>query len=156
MRSVFSKAIIGFTFTAIAVFGADNTLGTWKLNTEKSKYTPSPMPVKTLTLTREAADGGVKQTTTGEQADGTAINGSYTAKYDGTEATVNGNAPYDTIAFKQVNANTLTDERKKTGGSYKATGRWVVSNGGKTLTITAKGTNGSGKEFTSIFVFDKQ
>jgi hypothetical protein len=156
MRFPFCKTIIVFALTGVAAYSADNTLGTWKLNAEKSKYTPSPMPVKALTLTRDASDGGVKQTTTGEQADGTAINASYTAKYDGTEATVNGNAPYDTIAVKQINANTLTDERKKTGGSYKATGRWVVSNGGKTLTMTTKGTNANGKEFTSVFVFDKQ
>jgi hypothetical protein len=32
------------------------------------------MPIKSLTVTREASDGGVKQTTTGERADGTAIN----------------------------------------------------------------------------------
>jgi len=55
-----------------------------------------------------------------------------------------------------VNANTLTDERKKTGGPYKATGRTVVSNGGKTMTTTAKGTNADGKAFTQTFVFDKQ
>ena len=55
--------------------GADNTIGTWKLSVEKSKYTPAPMPLKSLTVTREASDGGVKVTTTGEQADGTPING---------------------------------------------------------------------------------
>jgi len=142
--------------TALAAFGADNSIGTWKLDVGKSKYTPAPMPVKSLTVTREASDGGVKQTTTGEQADGTAINASYTAKYDGKEVPVTGNAPYDTIAVKQANANTLTDERKKTGGPFKATGRTAISNGGKTMTTTAKGTNGQGKEFTQTFIFDKQ
>ena len=48
------------------------------------------MPVKSLTVTREAADGGVKQTTTGEQTNGTAINASYTAKYDGKDVPVTG------------------------------------------------------------------
>ena len=114
------------------------------------------MPVKSLTVTREASDGGVKQTVTGERADGTAASGSYTAKYDGKEVQVTGNGPYDTIAIKQVNANTLTEERKKTGGSYKATSRIVVSNGGKTMTATVKGTNADGKAFTQVFVFDKQ
>jgi hypothetical protein len=141
---------------ALAAFGADNTLGTWKLNVEKSKYTPAPMPVKSLTVTREASDGGVKVTTTGAQADGTAINASYTAKYDGSEVMITGNSPYDMIAIKQVNANTLTDDRKKMSGSYKATGRLVISNGGRTMTTTTKGTNADGKAFTSIFVFDKQ
>jgi hypothetical protein len=156
MRSLFSKGFIVLAMTTLAALGADNSLGTWKLNVEKSKYTPAPMPLKSLTATREASDGGIKQTTVGEQTDGTAINSSYTAKYDDKEVSVTGNAPYDTIAIKQVNANTLTDERKKTGGPYKATGRTVISNGGRTMTTTTKGTNGQGKEFTSTFVFDKQ
>ena len=156
MRNPLIKAFMALAITSVAAFGADNTLGTWKFNVEKSKYTPAPMPVKSLTITREASDGGVKQTTTGERTDGTAINATYTAKYDGKDVEVTGNAPYDTIAIKQVNASTLTDERKKTGGPYKATGRTVVSNGGKTMTTTAKGTNADGKEFTQTYVFDKQ
>jgi len=156
MRTLLARALVALAITTVAVFGADNTIGTWKLNVEKSKYTPAPMPVKSLTVTREASDGGVKVTLTGEQADGTAINASYTVKYDGKEVPVTGNLPYDTIAIKQVNANTLTDERKKTGGPYKATGRIVVSNGGKAMTTTAKGTNTAGKAFTQNFAFDKQ
>ncbi len=156
MRSLLCKALIVVAISTAVLFGADNSLGTWKLNIGKSKYTPAPMPLKSLTVTREASDGGVKQTTTGEQTDGTAINASYTAKYDGTEVHVTGNAPYDMIGVKQVNANTFTDQRSKMGGPYKATGRTVISNGGKTMTMTAKGTNGQGKEFTSTFVLDKQ
>ncbi len=156
MRTILTKGLIALAITTVAAFGADNTIGTWKLNVAKSTYTPAPMPVKSLTITREASDGGVKQTVTGERADGTAASGSYTAKYDGKDVQVAGNGPYDTIAIKQVNANTLTEERKKTGSSYKATSRIVVSNGGKTMTTTVKGTNADGKEFTQVFVFEKQ
>lgn len=157
MRTIFTKAILVLAISTVAAFGADNTLGTWKLNVAKSKYTPAPFPLKSLTITREASDGGVKQTATGERADGTMINATYTAKYDGIAASNTGtNLTYDTIAIKQVNANTLTEERKKTGGSYKATSRIVISNGGKTTTTTVKGTNADGKEFTQVFVFDKQ
>src|SRR5450755_1865823 len=42
----------------VAAFGADNSLGTWKLNMSKSKFDPGPGPVKSLTSMREAADGG--------------------------------------------------------------------------------------------------
>jgi hypothetical protein len=156
MRTILTKALFALALTTVAALGADNTLGTWKLDVAKSKYTPSPMPIKSLTITREASDGGVKHTTTGERADGTAIKASYTAKYDGKEVHVTGNSQYDMIAIKQVNANTLTDERKKTSGPYKATGRTVISNGGKTMTTNTKGTNADGKEFTQILVFDKQ
>ena len=156
MRRILNTTLLALAITTVAAFGADNTLGTWKLNVAASKSTPAPMPVKSLTVTREASDGGMKNATTGEQADGTAINASYTAKYDGKDVQVAGNAPYDTIAIKQVNANTLTDARKKTGGKYQGTSRIVISNGGKTMTTTTKGTNADGKAFTSTFVFDKQ
>ena len=156
MRTFLNRALIALTITTIGAFAADNSIGTWKLNAEKSKYTPAPGPVKSLTVTREAADGGAKVTNTGERTDGTAINATYTVKYDGKEVQVTGNAPYDTIALKQVNANTFTDERKKTGGPYRATGRTVISGGGKIMTTTAKGTAADGKAFTYTFVFDKQ
>ena len=156
MRTILTKGLIALAITAIAALGADNSIGTWKLNVEKSKYIPAPMPVKSLVVTREASDGGVKVTITGEQADGTTLNASYTAKYDGKDVQITGNAPFDTISIKQVNANTLTDARKKTGGSYHATSRIVISNGGKTMTTITKGTNNEGKEFTSTFVSDKQ
>jgi hypothetical protein len=156
MRTLFTKALIALVVTTIGAFGADNTIGTWKLNVEKSKYTPAPMPVKSLTTAREASDGGVKVTTSGEQADGTKIDATYSAKYDGKEVQITGNSPYDTVTIKQVNANTLTEERKKTGGSYRATSRVVISGSGKTMTTTTKGTNAAGVAFTSVFVFDKQ
>jgi hypothetical protein len=156
MRTIFARAFIALAITTLGALGADNTIGTWKLNVEKSSFMPVPMPVKSLTIRREAADGGVKVTTTGEQANGTAINATYTARYDGKEAQVKGNAAYDRIAIKQMNANAVTDTRKKTGGSYAGTSRLVISNGGKTMTTTTTGTNAEGKEFTSTYVFDKQ
>ena len=157
MRRILNRTFFIAALTTLTALGADNSFGTWKLNVAKSKYTPAPMPVKSITVTREASDGGVKVTTTGERTDGTSINTSYTAKYDGTETRVAGSgAPYDTIAVKQVNANTFTDERKKADGPYHATGRTVISKGGKTMTTTTKGTNSDGKAFASTFVFQKQ
>src|SRR5664279_1578210 len=103
MRNLVSKAFVVLAITTVVAFGADNSIGTWKLNVEKSKYAPAPMPLKSLTTTREASDGGVKVTTTGEQANGTAINATYTLKYDGNDVQVTGNSLYDTIAVKQVN-----------------------------------------------------
>src|ERR1019366_9297337 len=97
MRTILTKALIALAITTVAAFGADNTLGTWKLDVAQSKYTPAPFPLKTL-----------------------------------------------------------TDTRNQTVGRYHGTSNTVVSNGGKTMTTTTKGTNADGKEFTSTFVFDKQ
>lgn len=139
----------------VTAFAGDNSLGTWKLNVEKSKYTPPPLPVKSLTATREASDGGVKVTTTGEQQDGTPIKSTYTAKYDGKDNSVTG-APWDTIAITQVDDNTFTVTTKQANGKFQATGRMVISKDGKTMTSTSKGTNIQGEAFTAEFVWEKQ
>jgi hypothetical protein len=154
MRNLLVKLFTVLVITAIGAFGADESLGTWKLNMGKSKFNPTA-PVKSLTTTREAAEGGVKLTTTGEQADGTKINSSYTAKYDGNDYVVTG-APWDTISIKQVDSNTFTTVTKKTGGKYKSTGRTVISKDGKTMTTTSKGTNAEGKPFNYTMVWEKQ
>ena len=156
MRSMFSRALVVLAITAVAALGADNSLGTWKLNIAKSKYTPAPMPLKSLTSVREAAPGGVKVTNSGERTDGP-INSSYTAKYGGSEAMVTGaGSPYDSIAIKQVDANTLTYEAKQTNGKYRASGRTVISRDGKTMTTTAKGTDTNGAALALTLVYDKQ
>jgi hypothetical protein len=156
MRTILTRLIVGVAITTLAALGADNTIGTWKLNVEQSKFNPGALPIKSLTVLREASDGGVKVTVTGEAPDGTAINASYTAKYDGHEVQVTGNGPYDTIAIKQVNASTLTDQRKKVGTPYRATGVTVVSSDGKMMTLTTKGIGADGKPFTGTLVFEKQ
>ncbi|UWZ83037.1 hypothetical protein [Occallatibacter riparius] len=143
--------------SAAAAFAADNSLGSWKLNVAKSKYSPGPLPVKSLSSTREADGEGVKVTTTGERADGSAINATYTAKFDGTPASVSGQgAPYDTISLKQVNANTFSYESKNSTNKYHVSGRLVISADGKTMTMNAKGTDAAGKPISITLVYDKQ
>ena len=67
MRRLFSRVLAVLAITAVAALGADNSIGTWKVNVAKSKYTPAPFPLKSLTSVREAVSGGVKVTNTGEQ-----------------------------------------------------------------------------------------
>jgi hypothetical protein len=154
VRSILHRFALGVAITATVAFAADNSLGTWKLNVEKSKFSPSA-PVKNLTATREASEDGVKVTTTGERADGTPINGSYTAKYDGKEYPVTG-APYDSIAIKQVNANTFTTVQKNSGTKYSTTTRAVISKDGKTMTVRVRGTGADGSRISNTMVYDKQ
>ena len=141
----------------MAAWGADNSIGTWKVNIEKSKYTPAPLPVTSLTSVREAVPGGVKVTNSGERTDGSTINASYTAKYDGSPTEVTGSgAPYDSIAVKQVDADTFTYEARQTNGKYHASGRTVISRDGKTMTTTAKGTDANGAPMALTLVYEKQ
>jgi hypothetical protein len=158
VRRIFSLASIALALTApLAALAADNSLGTWKVNVAASKYTPAPWPVKALTMVREAVPGGVKVTSTGERTDGTAINTNYVANYDGTPGGVLGKgAPYDSVSIKKVDDNTFTYEAKSVAGKYSASGRVVISSDGKTMTLTATGTDIDGKEMALTLVYDKQ
>jgi len=150
------KVILVLAITSLGMFGADNTIGTWKRDMAKSKLTPpATNPIKNLTLMYQAIDGGVKVTATGERQDGTAINTSYSVKYDGKPVPVTG-AAWDTTSMKRVDDNTVTFENKKTGGKYHVTGKSVISKDGKTMTTTAKGTNDEGKPLTATYIYDKQ
>ena len=155
MKSSFRIAV-AMSAIAVGAFCADNTLGTWKLNPDKSKPPAGRSRITSLTIVREASGDGVKVTGKGEREDKSPIDTSYTTKYDGKEVTISGTGlPYDTIAVKQVNANTLTDVRTKKGGTYKGAGRFVVSKDGKTATLSTKGTGADGKPFTGMTVYEK-
>jgi len=150
-----SMLFVGLAATAALTFAADSSVGTWKLNVAKSKFTGSYV-VKSQTDVREATpDGGVKVTREGQLGDGTAIKGSFTYKYDGKEYPATGLA-FDALSVKRIDANTLAFEVKKTGGKYHVTGQSVISADGKTMTQTAKGSDAEGKPISSTVVFDKQ
>jgi hypothetical protein len=156
MPRVLSSAFALLALANLAL-AADNTLGTWKYNTTKSKQTSGMSPIKELTVTREAAGNGVKVSAKGEREDGSKIDTTTTLKYDGTDAEVTGSGlTWDTASAKQVNPNTLTETRTKKGGKYHSTVRTSVSKDGKTMTSSAKGTGVDGKPFTAVAVFDKQ
>jgi len=153
----FLRIALALAAIAASAFCADNTLGTWKLNPDKSKPPAGQSRITSLTVVREASGDTVKVTVKGEREDKSKIDASYLAKYDGKDIAVSGSGlPYDTVAIKQVDANTLTDVRSKKGGKYKGTGRFAVSADGKTATLTTKGTGADGKPFSGATVYDKQ
>jgi hypothetical protein len=150
-----SMLLIGLAITAAVAFAADSTVGTWKLNAAKSKFTGS-FVIKSQTDVREATPGGgVKVTREGQLGDGTPVKGSFTYNYDGKEYPATGLA-FDVLSVKRTDPNTTTFEVKKTGGKYHVTGQTVISADGKTMTQTAKGTDADGKPISSTSVFDKQ
>ena len=144
--------------TSLWAMAADNSLGTWRRNTEKTKYNPMPPnPFKSQTMVREAAEGGVKVTSKGQRADGTRVETTYTVKYDGKPVAVTGTgSQFDSISVKQIDANTFTSEIRKTGGKYHTTGKTVISKDGKTMTNTSKGTDSEGKPISFSIVHDRQ
>jgi hypothetical protein len=131
---------------------SDPLVGTWKLNTAKSKGTA----FKSGTTTIEKDGDGIKITADLMRADGTANKWSVSAKYDGKDYPVTGNSPYgDAVAVERVDAHTFRFTNKM-GGKVTATQTMVVSADGKTRTNTTKGTDSKGQPLDTVAFYEKQ
>jgi opacity protein-like surface antigen len=140
--------------SARAAVAADNWIGTWNLNVAKSKFKPGP-PLKSQTLKFETAAEGIKLTSDGVDADGTATHGEYTAKFDGTDTPWSGNPNADTASPKRIDADHYRNTWKK-GGKVTVTADVMVSKDGKTLTVTQTGKDAKGRAMNTVEVFDRQ
>ncbi len=149
-------AAFGLSLALPTVLSAqgDPFVGTWTLNHAKSKFQPGPAP-KDQTTIMEASAQGIKATTKATDAAGKATTTSYTAGYDGKDYAVTGNADYDTVSLKRVNANTVEFTRKK-AGKIVQTGTNVVAADGKSRTVTTTGTNAQGQKINNLAVYDKK
>ncbi len=155
MQRIAAKLIFGVAITVLGMFAADNSIGTWKYNPDKSKPASSTM-FKNRTDVREATpDGGVKVTRTEVLKTGASSNGTFTFKYDGKEYPATGTR-FDTISAKQLDANTTNWEVKKTDGKMHQKAHNVVSKDDKTMTVTITGTDAEGKAAPGTYVYDKQ
>lgn len=132
---------------------ADPMLGTWKLNTAKSKT-----PYKSGTSVIEAAGDAVKVTADLVAADGKAYHWTWTAKYDGKEAPVTGETPYGSGAvasLTRVDPHTVKVVGKR-NGEVILTQTIVVSADGKTRTVTTTRKDDKGQPMETVTVYDKQ
>ena len=129
----------------------DPLVGTWKLNVAKSTGTS----FKSGSTKIEPAGAGVKLTVDFEGVDGTKYHWTLTANYDGKDVPVTGNSPYgDVTAFTRVDART-TRIVSKQGGKPSVTQTIVVSEDGKTRTVTTKGTDAKGQPVDTIAFYDR-
>ena len=127
-------------------------VGTWKLNVAKSKFDPGPAP-QSSTRTWDAS-GMVM--VNGINAAGKANSYGYTINEDGKEYPTMGAIPNtaDKITAKRLDANSYEAKFWKAGQQVEVTS-FKVSDGGKVLTIHAKGTSPAGP-FDNLQVWEKQ
>lgn len=133
---------------------AENWLGTWKLNVAKSKYSPGPAP-KSLTLKFEATEDGIRLTSDVLVSEGEATHAVYVSKFDGKDVPWEGNPDADTASAKKIDDNSYENIWKK-DGKTTITAKAVVSDSGKTLTVTLVGTDSKGRTVKNVAVYERQ
>jgi hypothetical protein len=153
-RQIGVLAVIALVLTAGSALLAQSNpfAGTWKLNVEKSKYDPGPAPKSQM----RSWDASGMVMVKGINAAGKEMSYGYTIKDDGKEYPTMGAIPNtaDKITSKKIDANTYEANFTKAGKHVEST-TFKLSDGGKTLTIHAKGTPEIGG-FDNLQVWEKQ
>ena len=151
-------AILGIVLMSCAIaFGqapaAKNFVGTWKLDAAKSKFSPGPA-LKDQVATLSAVDGGLKVVADRVDADGKTTHFEWTAKFDGMDYPVKGDAARDAVSVKKIDDYTIDITNKK-GGKVLSTIHAVYSKDGKSRTETTTGIDGQGRKIENITQWTK-
>jgi hypothetical protein len=149
---VFAALVIVLAAGSVLLAQSNPFVGTWKLNVASSKYDPGPAP---LSQTRTWDASGMVMVS-GVNAAGKPMSYGYPIKGDGKEYPTTGAVPNtaDMLTTKKIDANTYEANFTK-AGKHVETATFMISNGGKTLTIHAKGATDAGA-FNNVLVWDKQ
>jgi len=130
---------------------ANPWLGKWSMNIAKSTYAGAAP--KSATHWFVETPDGMTQIIEQVTVDGRKLRTEVTAKIDGKDYFVSGDAQRDsTRAFRRIDRRTM-EVTNKTDGKVTSTIREVISPDGKTRTATATGRNAG---TPNVLVFDRQ
>src|SRR5260370_7607212 len=138
----YSKLVFVLLAFAGLSMAADPFVGTWKLNSAKTKYkTGMPPKEQTVTFSEEGSDLHVM--VKGIASDGQAISPHFAVPTAGGTGKII-ESPYEAVSATSANANERDTSFSK-GGKVVYTAKAKRSSDGNTMTVSFKGTNPSGQ-----------
>ena len=150
-RLLIAAVLVGLSGATTLAQSPDPMVGTWKLNAAKSD---TPMKRGCKPSSRRPATGSRSLWIWSARKHRTSW--AFTAKYDGKDNPVTGTSPYgNVVALTRVNPHTVRIDVKQ-DGKTTVTQTMVVSDDGKTRTITTKGRDAKGQPVDTTSVYDKQ
>jgi hypothetical protein len=145
---------LALCFAGVPVcFAQDAFTGVWKLKEAKSEF--SPEAPKNSTVVYEAEGEKVRVTVDSVSSDGKSTHYQWTGKFDGKEYPVTGDPLSDARSYTRIDDRILGFNIMK-GGKVIISGRIVVSDDGKSRTVTMSGTDAKGHRVSSSELYEKQ
>ena len=148
MAAVGLAAVLTGVAAVASAQSVNPRIGMWKLKQN------APPPASNIMTYEAVAGGGMKVTVDSVSASGNPGHWTYTTMLDGKDAPITGYSA-DTAAVTQIDAATNEIVYKK-DGKITQTATNVISDDGKTITVTFKRTNAQGLPATSVAVYEKQ
>ena len=162
MRKQFLAVVVSTAALVLMIAGSSHAqssapwVGTWKVNLEKSTYSPGPKPTVAAQVKIEPAPNGMKTTIDAVNPQGEKTHTETVAAFDGKDYPVNGAPnPNSTSTLKRIDDRSF-ENQGKVGGKPTVTTRIVISKDGKTLTATQTGTNAQGQAVKNVIVAERQ
>jgi len=129
----------------------DSALGAWTLNRAKSTFSDA-VPYRRV-VKFEVVGDAIKETTYTLSTNRQSVLVAYTARLDSNDYPIS-NSILTTVSLKRVDDRTV-ERTGKIQGQVVETETRTVSDNGKVLTVTTKGSR-DGAEYSSVQVFDRQ
>lgn len=150
MRYLFT--LLAMVALPIALFSQEASTpypfaGTWKLNIEKSKFSPDPGPKSETVVAAESGEMKVQ----GVGADGKEFSWSFAPSGDAA-VPIKG-MEGATVARKRVNDH--IDQDTWDQPNFKGTGRAVLAKNSKTVTYTMNGKDAAGKPVHNLLIYER-
>jgi hypothetical protein len=149
--------LLGLAFAAspqVALAQSDPFDGIWQPNLAKSNLTGPLAGTKSITRYDRGEGQNRRMTLVGIDAQGNPLSAVYMHIYDGQPHPTTGSTSSDASAMTRVDAHTINVSLTKAGKPV-LTETTVVSQDGKTLTLTGKGTDANGRDYNIVLVYDK-
>ena len=147
--------IVATLLVASAAASTDPFVGKWVLNAQRSKYPAGACP-KQMVIEMNTVGQGVHYRSDATYANGATTRAEYTAEYDGKQAIVMGtHGMLLPVFLKRIDSRTVVASYTKTL-QVLARSRRVVSTDGQLMTITTTSKDKSGKNVTTIGVYERQ
>jgi hypothetical protein len=154
MKLMRNAAVVCCLFATVLFAAADPIVGTWKMNVARSKFSPGPAP-KSVTSTYTQEGDWIVNSANAIDAAGQPINRTNRFKIDGTEYPYEGPQGKGMISRKRIDDLT-TEAVVKFSGGHAVNSRSVISQDGKTRTMTSRGTNAKGEKVNTTTIWERQ
>ena len=153
------KTVLFLTVFALvgSLLAADPTIGKWKLNIEKSKFSPTEPAPKESTLTKRGLDANQYEIViTGTHTDGSKISMKFTHPQQGGIEKDLSPGPEDEMFVVTIMGPGEFIETGLRKGKQFIVYHSVVSKDGKEMRVKVIGTDAKGKPYEGLEVWEKQ
>ena len=153
MRTCRAALLIGVLASVVLAAFEDPFTGTWTLNLPKSSL-PPPGP-RSVVSHFECTAQWVSIREELVDAEGRRQTVSIKAGFDGKDYPLIGSQVADTVSYTRMDSRTITGTSKKRG-KVLVNEKAVLSEDGRTMTVTYSGVDAEGQPVTGMAVFEKQ